>query len=323
MTANVEHKRKLGEDIRDDLQKMEARLEARIYAGNLPKGIRQSDVEDIFIKYGKINYLDIKDGQSGSYAFIEFDSVRDAEDAVVGRDGYDFDGYRLRVEFCRGGRGRFNDDYRSGGGFGGRYRGSAGPNRGYPRRRPGPPSRRTDYRLLVSNLPPSGSWQDLKDHMREAGDVCYADVYRDGTGVVEFVRHDGLKYAVKHLDESKFRSHEGETSYIRVRIDPACRSYSYSRSRSRSISSSRRYERRTSRRRHSYSSPSRGGSRSRRASEEYDRSPRDSRDRHSSPSAFKSASSTNHSLRRSYRSSRSRSPVSSPALPRRSADLSR
>lgn len=57
-------------------------------------------------------------------------------------------------------------------------------------------------------LPQSGSWQDLKDHMREAGDVCYADVYRDGTGVVEFVRKEDMTYAVRKLDNTKFRSHE-------------------------------------------------------------------------------------------------------------------
>lgn len=61
---------------------------------------------------------------------------------------------------------------------------------------------------LFSGLPPSGSWQDLKDHMREAGDVCFADVYKDGTGVVEFLRYDDMKYAFKKLDDSRFRSHE-------------------------------------------------------------------------------------------------------------------
>lgn len=29
--------------------------------------------------------------------------ISDAEDAVKARDGYDYDGYRLRVEFPRGG----------------------------------------------------------------------------------------------------------------------------------------------------------------------------------------------------------------------------
>lgn len=62
--------------------------------------------------------------------------------------------------------------------------------------------------LCVAGLPQSGSWQDLKDHMREAGDVCYADVFRDGTGVVEFVRKEDMTYAVRKLDNTKFRSHE-------------------------------------------------------------------------------------------------------------------
>lgn len=44
--------------------------------------------------------------------------------------------------------------------------------------------------------------------MREAGDVCYADVYKDGTGVVEFMRQEDMKYALKRLNDSRFRSHE-------------------------------------------------------------------------------------------------------------------
>lgn len=67
---------------------------------------------------------------------------RDAEDAVYGRDGYDYDGYRLRVEFPRSGRGTG----RGGGGGGGG---------GAPRGRYGPPSRRSEYRVIVSGkIPP-------------------------------------------------------------------------------------------------------------------------------------------------------------------------
>ncbi len=44
--------------------------------------------------------------------------------------------------------------------------------------------------------------------MRAAGDVCYADVFRDGTGVVEYERLEDMKYALKKLDDTKFRSHE-------------------------------------------------------------------------------------------------------------------
>ncbi|KAL6980765.1 Serine/arginine-rich splicing factor sr30 [Sarracenia purpurea var. burkii] len=38
-------------------------------------------------------------------AFVEFEEARDAEAAIHGRDGYDFDGNRLRVELTHGGRG--------------------------------------------------------------------------------------------------------------------------------------------------------------------------------------------------------------------------
>ena len=44
--------------------------------------------------------------------------------------------------------------------------------------------------------------------MREAGDVCFTDVAKDGTGIVEFSRYDDMKYAVKKLNDTKFRSHE-------------------------------------------------------------------------------------------------------------------
>ena len=44
--------------------------------------------------------------------------------------------------------------------------------------------------------------------MREAGDVCFADVFKDGTGVCEYVRYEDMKYALKKLDDTKFKSHE-------------------------------------------------------------------------------------------------------------------
>ena len=139
---------------------------------------------------------------------------RDAEDAVHARDGYDYDGYRLRVEFPRGGGP--SNNFRGGRGAGDSGRGGRGDMNNSRGR--GPPARRSQYRVLVTGLPPSGSWQDLKDHMREAGDVCFADVYKDGTGVVEFLRYEDMKYAVKKLDDSRFRSHEVST-FVLLHLD--------------------------------------------------------------------------------------------------------
>lgn len=74
---------------------------------------------------------------------------RDAEEAARARDGYDFYGSRLRVEIARGGNPR--GPMGGGGGFGGgRGGGGFGPPRG------------SGYRVTVTGLPPSASWQDLK-----------------------------------------------------------------------------------------------------------------------------------------------------------------
>lgn len=181
-----------------------SRSNNKIYVGNLPPDVSNRDIEDIFDRYGKTTYIDLKVGRGGPpFAFVEFEDPRDADDAVHERDGYNFEGYTLRVEFPRGGRGgRFGGGGRGGGSF-----------------RGGPPARRSGYRVSISGLPPSGSWQDLKDHMREAGDVGYADVYKDGSGVVEFSRFDDMKNAIRKLDDSKFTSRDGETAYIRVKED--------------------------------------------------------------------------------------------------------
>ncbi|GFZ06367.1 SER/ARG-rich protein 34A [Actinidia rufa] len=153
---------------------MSGRFSRTIYVGNLPADIKEWEVEDLFYKYGRILDIEMKiPPRPPCYSFVEFDNARDAEDAIRGRDGYNFDGCRLRVELAHGGRGPSSSSDRrggsSGGGGGGRY--------GI--------SRHSEYRVIVRGLPSSASWQDLKasDHMRKAGDVCFVEVSRDSEGM--------------------------------------------------------------------------------------------------------------------------------------------
>jgi len=237
----------------------------RIYIGNLPQDIRRGEIEDLFDRYGTINSVDIHASYDPAFAFVEFDDPRDAEDAIKEQDGKRYRGDRIRVQVPlseqdrnsrRGGGGRYGGGGRD---FDDRPRGG-GYTRGRGR---GAPIKHSDYRVLVSGLPPTGSWQDLKDHMREAGEVLCADVYKDGTGVCEFANRKDMQWAAKYLDDSKFKSHENETSHIRVKIDgPGGRSRSRSRSISRGRSPSRSRTRSRSPRRSRSPSPRRSRSRS-------------------------------------------------------------
>lgn len=55
---------------------MAGRRDCRVYIGNLPPDIRQRDLEDLFYKYGHINFIDVKLTRGAPFAFIEFDDPR-------------------------------------------------------------------------------------------------------------------------------------------------------------------------------------------------------------------------------------------------------
>ena len=84
---------------------------------------------------GPIRALDIKHGHepnAPSFAFLEYTDPRDAEDAMRKRDGSDMGGLRLRVEPAKGGH-------------------VSTSSRG--------PPRRGQFRVRVTGLPVSASWQ--------------------------------------------------------------------------------------------------------------------------------------------------------------------
>eukprot|EP01098_Paradermamoeba_levis_P011816 TRINITY_DN5088_c0_g1_i2.p1 TRINITY_DN5088_c0_g1~~TRINITY_DN5088_c0_g1_i2.p1 ORF type:complete len:208 (+),score=55.52 TRINITY_DN5088_c0_g1_i2:81-704(+) len=171
----------------------------RVYVGKVSNRTRKRDLEDLFIKYGRILSCDLK----YNYAFVEFDDPRDAEDAVRELDGVQLDGSSLIVEFSKGGRDRGGRDR---GGFG-----SRGSDRGRDRSARGTPfspPQRSEYRILIDNLPRDMSWQDLKDHFRKTGDVVFGDVFEDSgkfKGVIEFKYFDDLTRAIKDMDGTKIR----------------------------------------------------------------------------------------------------------------------
>ncbi|ORX52386.1 hypothetical protein DM01DRAFT_160578 [Hesseltinella vesiculosa] len=150
----------------------------RVYIGRIPRDARTRDLERLFKNYGDIREVNLKNG----FGFVEFKSSRDARDAVYEFDGSKFLGERIIVELARGPRREFQDE------------------RSNARR----PRRSTSrYRLLVENIAPGSNWQDLKDMMRKAGEILYADVDnpRPGQGVVDFADPDDMEYALKKMND--------------------------------------------------------------------------------------------------------------------------
>ena len=103
----------------------------------------------------------------GNYGFAEFDDLRDAQDAVKDLDGCKLLGTRIRVEHSR--ESKYSD---------------RGRRRSPGRRKGNPPGKRTGYKLLVENLSSRTSWQDLKDYMRQAGDIMYTNCHDRRSGEV-------------------------------------------------------------------------------------------------------------------------------------------
>lgn len=275
---------------------------ARLYIGRLSYDVRERDLERFFKGYGKIREILIKNG----FGFVEFDCFKDADDAVYELNGKELLGERVTIEHARGSP-RGNDMYRD-------------RNRGYrnnpmQRRRQGgggrdkygPPTR-TEYRLIVENLSSRVSWQDLKDYMRQAGEVTYADAHkqRRNEGVVEFASYSDMKNAIDKLDDTdlsgrRIKLVEDKSRRRRSRSRSRSRSHSRSNSRSKSRSRSRSKSRSMSKSRSR--SKSRSKSRSRSKTPDKARSSR-SLSRKQSRSRSRSRSGSND---RNDRKSRSRS----------------
>ncbi|KAJ1561753.1 hypothetical protein HK405_002959, partial [Cladochytrium tenue] len=75
-------------------------------------------------------------------------------------------------------------------------------------RRPSALTSRRECRVYVGNLAYEVGWQELKDHMRKAGDVLFADVLTQpngrskGCGVVEFAAPEEAQRAIRELNDT-------------------------------------------------------------------------------------------------------------------------
>lgn len=141
-----------------------------IFVGNFEYDTRQSELERLFSKYGRIERVDMKSG----YAFVYFEDERDAEDAIRALDNvpFGYDKRKLSVEWARGERGRARDGSKGG-------------------------SQRPTKTLFVINFDPSRTRiRDLERHFEPYGKVLSVRIRRN----FAFVQFETQEDATKALE---------------------------------------------------------------------------------------------------------------------------
>ncbi|BGP19557.1 hypothetical protein JCM10213_000157 [Rhodosporidiobolus nylandii] len=172
----------------------------RLYIGRVPQQATNRDFQDFFGSHGKLVETRIMAG----FAFIEYDQLRDAEQAVQDLNNKDFLGERILVEFAKPPRAMMDDRYGAPRGYGGppppRGYGGGYDSYGPPRNPPARPG--NGYRLQIAGLREGTSWQDLKDFGRSIGNVSFADVDRrdPNIGFIEFTSRRDADEAIATLN---------------------------------------------------------------------------------------------------------------------------
>jgi RNA recognition motif-containing protein len=113
----------------------------KLYVGNLPYGVSDSDLQRMFEPHGTVQsaqvIMDRDTGRSKGFGFVEMGSDSEAQTAIQALNGHEVDGRALTVNEARpkpegggggggrggygGGRGGGRGGYGGGGGRGGRY----------------------------------------------------------------------------------------------------------------------------------------------------------------------------------------------------------
>lgn len=172
-------------------QSAQPRSEFRVFVKNLAPGCRKRDVEDFF----RDNGLPLTGSwfpDNGKFAFVDFDSLEEAERAVAELSSKPLLGFPLQVELSRstGLTPKVSSAATTG----------EGPER----------TTKTRFRLVASGLSQNTSWQDLKDVMRGTGGVVtftsVAYPY-SGVGYAEFATEQELLTAIEQLNGTTVDGH--------------------------------------------------------------------------------------------------------------------
>lgn len=173
----------------------------RVYVGNLSWDVHWQDLKDYMRTAGEVVHAEVMtepSGRSKGCGIVEYAKAEEAQEAIRTLTDTELSGRMIFVREDREG---------SGGPVGG----GGGPR----------PSNNTS--VYVWNLTPETSWQDLKDHMRKAGNVDSAIILTNnegaslGCGVVSYQRPQEAARAIRELQNSELN---GQVMYVREDRSP-------------------------------------------------------------------------------------------------------
>lgn len=175
----------------------------RVYVGNLAWSVSWQDLKDYMKSTGfevnRSNIMMTPDGRSKGCGIVEFATVEGAQKAVETLNDTELSGRQIFVREDREDRGG-NSGQRT----------QYGQNRGGSTQQASSGESKSS-RVYVGNLSWDVAWQDLKDHMRQAGEVVHAEVISEsngrskGCGIVEYSTAEEAQEAISTLTDTEIK----------------------------------------------------------------------------------------------------------------------
>ncbi|XP_073297788.1 serine/arginine-rich splicing factor RS41-like isoform X1 [Primulina huaijiensis] len=190
-----------------------------IFCGNFEYDARQSDLERLFRRYGKVDRVDMKSG----FAFVYMEDDRDAEDAIRALDRIEFGrkGRKLRVEWTKQERDR-------------------GIRRPEASRKQSSNSRPSKTLFVINFDPYHTRTRDLERHLDPYGKILNVRIRKN----FAFIQYESLEDAIKALDATNSSKLLDRVITVEFAIkDDDARRNGFSPDRSRDRSPGRGYDR--------------------------------------------------------------------------------
>lgn len=197
-----------------------------VWVGSLPWSARWQEVKDHMSKAGTVEFAKVLTfdgsdfGRSRGSGYVRFSTEAEANLAKQTLNGTELQGRPIVVDSWTGGRVDRSSGKGSGFGFKGYGKGmfkGGFPPFGYGKGlgKGGPSFGKVQgdpaQMVYVSNLPWAVRWQDLKDHMKSAGEVEFSKVLTDdgsdwgrsrGIGCVRYSTPDAAQIAIASLNQT-------------------------------------------------------------------------------------------------------------------------